>query len=171
MAWDHPGLPQRGRSLLVPQSQPASGRVRLERVAEDRGVGRRSTGAERREDAADRRTTARRVHRMSTLRHDWTASNQTECYRCGTAWRPEVDNEQCSGWKAPPPPPLTFERLRAVNVLRCEDAFHKLNAWLPEQWTNAMAGETGEACNITKKMGRGDYPDEYSMADATRELA
>jgi len=108
---------------------------------------------------------------MSTLRHDWTASNQTECYRCGTAWRPEVDNEQCSGWKAPPPPPLTFERLRAVNVLRCEDAFHKLNAWLPEQWTNAMAGETGEACNITKKMGRGDYPDEYSMADATRELA
>lgn len=66
---------------------------------------------------------------------------------------------------------LSFEKLRTVNVQRCEAAFHALDSWPPDKWTNALAGEVGEACNITKKMGRGDYPDQFAMADAVRELA
>lgn len=67
--------------------------------------------------------------------------------------------------------PLTFAELRAVSVRRSEEAFgHKLTAWSVAEWANAMAGEVGEACNIAKKMIRGDYPDMYALADAEREL-
>jgi len=49
---------------------------------------------------------------------------------------------------------LTLDDLSARNRLRCEsiDGFnHPLTTWTPEQWTNAIAGEAGEACNLAKK--------------------
>jgi NTP pyrophosphatase (non-canonical NTP hydrolase) len=49
---------------------------------------------------------------------------------------------------------LTFDQLRAINKARCEESFHPLSIWLPSQWTNAMARECGEACNLTKKIDR-----------------
>jgi NTP pyrophosphatase (non-canonical NTP hydrolase) len=49
---------------------------------------------------------------------------------------------------------LSFDQLRAANVERCETAFHSVDAWEPWSWSNAMAGECGEACNLTKKMQR-----------------
>lgn len=51
---------------------------------------------------------------------------------------------------------LTFNNLRAANVQRCEDVFHKLNDWSPTDWACAMAGECGEACNEVKKLRRLD---------------
>jgi hypothetical protein len=48
---------------------------------------------------------------------------------------------------------MTFDFLRAKNLERCE-RFQPLDAWLPSQWSNAMAGECGETCNLTKKMDR-----------------
>lgn len=49
---------------------------------------------------------------------------------------------------------LDFDNLRKVNVQRCEQALHPISSWSPSDWSNAMAGETGEACNLTKKMLR-----------------
>lgn len=49
---------------------------------------------------------------------------------------------------------MTFEMLRHTNAARCQESFHPINDWSPSDWSNAMAGETGEACNITKKMLR-----------------
>lgn len=49
---------------------------------------------------------------------------------------------------------LSFNELRDTNRRRCEAAFHQVDAWKPWEWSNAMAGECGEACNITKKMNR-----------------
>lgn len=67
---------------------------------------------------------------------------------------------------------LSFDDLRRVNKLRCETAFHQVDEWKPWEWSNAMAGEVGEACaegltllsaitaraggvcNLTKKMAR-----------------
>lgn len=49
---------------------------------------------------------------------------------------------------------MTFELFRQTNRNRCEEMAQPLDAWLPSQWSNAMAGECGEACNITKKMDR-----------------
>ena len=48
--------------------------------------------------------------------------------------------------------PLSFKDLRAVNVPRCEEVFHKLDDWSPTDWATAMAGECGEACNEIKKL-------------------
>ena len=49
---------------------------------------------------------------------------------------------------------MTFEEFQRVNKARCEAAAQSIDGWLPSQWSNAMAGEAGEACNITKKMDR-----------------
>lgn len=52
---------------------------------------------------------------------------------------------------------LTFLDLNLKNRLRCEDndSFaHMIDVWRPSQWSNAMAGECGETCNLTKKMDR-----------------
>lgn len=39
--------------------------------------------------------------------------------------------------------------------------------WSVAEWTDAMAGEVGEACNIAKKLIRGDYgPDETAGIQA-----
>ena len=52
---------------------------------------------------------------------------------------------------------LTFDKLRATNVKRCNTAFaHKLEDWSLSDWACAMAGEAGEACDVVKKIRRGD---------------
>ena|SRR5256885_2984247 len=43
------------------------------------------------------------------------------------------------------------------NLKRCvskQGFHHNLKSWSFAEWTNAMAGEIGEACNITKKLLR-----------------
>lgn len=52
---------------------------------------------------------------------------------------------------------MEFAELRRKNLERCQASTgfaHQLNDWRPSQWSNAMAGETGEVCNLTKKMDR-----------------
>lgn len=64
---------------------------------------------------------------------------------------------------------LTFSRLRKTNVTRCEKYIkHRLTEWTAAEWSNAMAGECGEACNLTKKLRRGDKID---IKDIGKELA
>jgi len=64
---------------------------------------------------------------------------------------------------------LTFDGLREKNVARCEQVFHALDHWSPTDWACALAGEVGEACNVAKKMRRGDKG-EFTKALA-KELA
>lgn len=45
--------------------------------------------------------------------------------------------------------------LSAINLRRCIVGFkHLLEEWSVAEWTNAMAGEAGEAANIAKKIIR-----------------
>lgn len=68
--------------------------------------------------------------------------------------------------------PLTFRRLRETNVLRCKEAFKRcLTDWSLAEWSNAMAGECGEACNLTKKMLRGDKGGEKDIEELGKEIA
>ena len=53
---------------------------------------------------------------------------------------------------------LTFDDLREANLSRCEGAFHPISSWSPTDWACAMAGECGEACNLTKKLRRATGP-------------
>jgi NTP pyrophosphatase (non-canonical NTP hydrolase) len=78
---------------------------------------------------------------------------------------------------------LTFAALTAANLRRLplfrnrlgEIAHSKPDGsdWNLAEWTNAVAGETGEACNIAKKIQRGDFgpPGTEPYAQACRELA
>lgn len=54
------------------------------------------------------------------------------------------------------PAGLCFNELRKQNVARCEDVFHPLHSWSLGDWGVALAGEVGEACNIIKKLRRGE---------------
>lgn len=65
---------------------------------------------------------------------------------------------------------LSFRQLRAVNVERCEAAFFPLESKDGPWWGNAMAGESGEACNIIKKIDRDGVTPELLQALAL-ELA
>jgi NTP pyrophosphatase (non-canonical NTP hydrolase) len=49
---------------------------------------------------------------------------------------------------------LTFRALRAQNVSRKLRWHGEADEWTGSDWSNAMAGETGEACNIVKKLRR-----------------
>jgi NTP pyrophosphatase (non-canonical NTP hydrolase) len=67
--------------------------------------------------------------------------------------------------------PLTFEALRSASVDRCNHVFHPkdgINEWSPTDWATAMAGECGEACNLVKKMRRGE---EIPIKEVAKELA
>ena len=70
---------------------------------------------------------------------------------------------------------MRFSHFSEVNVLRCtaEDGFHhELSSWSPAEWTNAVAGEAGEACNIAKKMLRHDkhIAGNFKPEDQDREV-
>lgn len=51
-----------------------------------------------------------------------------------------------------------LEELKKVNERRSAEGFgFQLSDWRLSQWSNAVAGETGELCNIIKKVERGDF--------------
>jgi NTP pyrophosphatase (non-canonical NTP hydrolase) len=52
---------------------------------------------------------------------------------------------------------LTFAAVSRINRQRCDrwhPGFPDDGVWLGSDWSNAMAGEAGEACNIVKKLRR-----------------
>lgn len=50
--------------------------------------------------------------------------------------------------------PLTFLEVTAVNAARCEVWHAEMEPWSLADWSNAAAGEMGEACNVVKKIRR-----------------
>lgn len=65
---------------------------------------------------------------------------------------------------------LTFQKLREVNIQRDAEIFNHLARWTPEQYACAVAGETGEMCNLVKKQFRGDTIENLSL-DIGKEIA
>ena len=63
---------------------------------------------------------------------------------------------------------LTFEQLRQADVARCESVWHMCDDWTPTDWACAAAGELGEACNLIKKLRRGE---EIPLVGIAHELA
>ncbi len=65
---------------------------------------------------------------------------------------------------------LSFRELAEKNRERCESAVfnHRINDWSPTDWGCALAGEVGEACNLIKKLRRGD---EVTAARIAEEVA
>lgn len=63
---------------------------------------------------------------------------------------------------------LTFEQLRSANIARNALAFPQCGGWGGSDWATALAGETGEACNLIKKLNRGD---KINIQELGKELA
>lgn len=106
-----------------------------------------------------------------------TFSPRITCEECdgkggyyeGGTFSPRITCEMCNGtgdgnYKYP----LTFDKLREVNVTRCEKDIRPLSSWTPLEWGGALAGETGELCNMLKKLRRGEKVD---IKDISHELA
>lgn len=67
---------------------------------------------------------------------------------------------------------LTFDALREANLKRKVEAVFPSHDWTLEQWACAMAGEAGEACNVVKKIFRGDFESaSYPQQLLAHELA
>lgn len=52
---------------------------------------------------------------------------------------------------------MDLKKFSAINLQRCtspEGFNHPLSGWSLAEWTNALAGEVGEACNVAKKILR-----------------
>jgi len=60
---------------------------------------------------------------------------------------------------------LTFDELRHSNQNRCNLSFHGITGWSPTDWATAFAGECGEACNLIKKLRRGERIQPTAIAD------
>ena len=68
---------------------------------------------------------------------------------------------------------MKFQDLEAANRLRLPQFKNRKGKpahtdprghdWSIAEWTNAMAGEAGEACNVAKKLIRGDYGDDTEL--------
>ena len=71
---------------------------------------------------------------------------------------PDTDPQQARAriaWENPvSTPPLTFAALREQNVSRKVRWHGEADEWSGADWSNAMAGECGEACNVVKKLRR-----------------
>lgn len=51
---------------------------------------------------------------------------------------------------------MDIEYISKINAIRC-DKWHSDGAkWIGPDWSNALAGEVGEACNVIKKIRRLD---------------
>ena len=60
---------------------------------------------------------------------------------------------------------LTFNRLAAANLLRCEEVFRPIDTWSESEWMVAIAGEVGEAANLIKKRNRPELIDVDEVVD------
>ena len=63
---------------------------------------------------------------------------------------------------------LSFEALREANVSRQHSVPKFRHSWSIAEWTKAVAGEVGEACNIAKKIIRGD---DVTIEQLAHEIA
>ena len=59
---------------------------------------------------------------------------------------------------------MDFDDLRKANSRRDQESYPFCDEWTLSDWGVALAGEVGEACNLIKKMRRGDHiPSELIM--------
>jgi len=71
---------------------------------------------------------------------------------------------------------LTFQKFSEINSKRNQEVFPKLG-WTESHWSNAIAGETGELCNMIKKRSRYELyeykkeSDNISIEELGKELA
>jgi NTP pyrophosphatase (non-canonical NTP hydrolase) len=68
--------------------------------------------------------------------------------------------------------PLTFCKFQKINSKRSKKIFPQCKEWSFAEWSNALAGEAGEVCNLTKKMARDNTRNRKNdMKELGKEIA
>ena len=65
---------------------------------------------------------------------------------------------------------LTFRHLREQNVQRCNETWHPVNDWTPEEWMNCLVGEIGELAGLIKHTRRGETVPKGSIANELADI-
>lgn len=67
---------------------------------------------------------------------------------------------------------LTFRTVSDLNRQRCERWHPGFpdDGWTGADWSNAMAGEAGETCNVVKKLRRADSGIQQAAGDGRADL-
>lgn len=65
---------------------------------------------------------------------------------------------------------LTFEELRKANKNRSDEVYFPINGWSLIEWSNALAGEVGELCNLTKKHMRDTVENKTLICDELADV-
>jgi len=64
-----------------------------------------------------------------------------------------------------------LNQLKVANRQRCPSFGHGgIEGWTPTDWACAVAGETGEMCNLIKKLHRGDKIEIEEIADEAGDI-
>lgn len=66
---------------------------------------------------------------------------------------------------------LRFATVTTANRIRNAQSFSQCQHWTLSQWSNAIAGEVGEVCNLTKKIDRGDFSEGNVREKLSLEIA
>lgn len=67
---------------------------------------------------------------------------------------------------------MTFNEFQKMNQHRSDEIFHsKGDPWPIQNWALAIAGESGEMCNLIKKVLRGNFTLEEKRQEILKELA
>lgn len=66
---------------------------------------------------------------------------------------------------------LTIKKFQKINARRSRKVFPQCKSWSLAEWSNALAGEAGEACNLTKKMARDGRSIEKERKELGKEIA
>ncbi len=65
---------------------------------------------------------------------------------------------------------LNFFELNRANGRRQASSFPQCEMWSEISWSNALAGEVGELCNLTKKRQRGDIVHEDELGKEIADI-
>jgi NTP pyrophosphatase (non-canonical NTP hydrolase) len=66
---------------------------------------------------------------------------------------------------------LSFDRLRIVNVMRCNAKYRPLQSWSPADWFAGVAEEVGEVARIIYRLKAGKYSETEARELMRHELA
>lgn len=65
---------------------------------------------------------------------------------------------------------LTFDELKKANKERSDEVYFPIDSWALTAWSNALAGEVGEVCNLTKKHLRDTVENKTLICDELADV-
>lgn len=100
---------------------------------------------------------------------------KNKCSECSKYfWQCLCEDADREHWRLERQLEFSMASFQKINASRCRELFHELTEtgkWEMRDWALAIAGESGELCNLMKKILRGDFTIENKYIAIVDELA